>query len=455
MANNNIGNNMDKVFRDRLDKHEVSPNGYNWSIIESKIYRDIKKGGPSPFLYTKFAALMLAAICLSVFATKYYMALRAENNTTLITSTHNDEAFWSYMQSFTQSPTIITKEVPVIKEVTKIAYRYNEDFYKMPPKYKYQSSNGESLLSYNDVKNMLAFYEGDVTADEVAESNKTKNEQILIDSETASIDRIGNNFENFNATTTIPFLINPVYGYNNDISLSLDGGDGMLEDLRALNRKGINNILKQKLIKRTGLHFGFGGAALNTWVLNNQPTESASNSIMYPITLGHQYGGSVGYDFGSKFGVELGVYSANQGQKIAQIINLKKIETELRMDYVHFPLTFKYKWEQFSNVTQNPIILNYIFGVQYSKLQGYRSNVNESLISKNSIERTQDLGFVFGLEYDVFLAKNYYVSVGAKSTYTYNIDDLKHVFNEASYDAKANNFTVGINASINYLIPNN
>jgi len=432
MENNNFGKNMDWVFRERLSNHEVSPNSYNWSVIESKLYQDIRKKGPSPFLYSKFAAVLLAAICFSVFATSHYVNSKVDaNENDLASFVSNEDAFWSYLERITQSPAVITKEVPVVKEVTKYEYVYNEDFYKMPSEYKYQPANGEALLSYNDIKRLLASY-GAEENEYYIPSNEDEYERST-SSEIASIDKIVNYFHDAEASSPIPFII--------------------LEDSETLTQKGINSILTQKLVKRTGLHFGFGGAALNTWVLNNQPTELQNNSVMYPTTLGYQYGGNIGFDFGSKFGVEMGLYKANQGQKIAQIINLKEVQTQIRMNYLHLPLTFKYKWEQYSNLTNNSVILNYIFGLQYSRLQGFESNVNESIISKNSIQRDHDLGFVIGLEYDVFLTKNYYFTIGAKSTYAYDFDEVINVFNESS-TSKANNFTVGINASINYLIPN-
>jgi len=456
MENNNFGNNIDKVLSERLGNYEVVPNSYNWSVIESKLYRDFKKNDSSPLLYGKFAAILLATICFSVFATKYFTEssnIDKKNNASTIV-VPNDDAFWSYFQSITQSPEIITKEIPIIKEITKVEYVYNKDFYRMPPAYKYQPANGEQVFSYEDIKRMLALYDGERVPDNNAIANNNMPNDRTAFKEIAGIGRIENNLYNTDIDNPLPFLIHPVYGFNNDLSLSLNGGGGSLEDSKALTQKGINNALKQKLVKRTGFHFGFGGSALNTWVLNNEPTEIETNTVMYPVTLGYQYGGNVGFDFSTKFGVELGIYKANQGQKIAQIINLKKIETELRMDYVHFPLTFKYKWEQYSNLTKNPIILNYIFGLQYSRMQGYESTVNEGIISKNSIERTQDIGFLMGLEYDIFLNKNYYLTLGARSVYAYDVNEVASAFNETTTNSKANNFTVGLNASINYLIPN-
>lgn len=449
MVNNNINNNLDRVFRERLAAYEVKPNDYNWSVVESKLYRGFKKQYQTPLFYAKYAAILLTAVCISVFATKHFTINQNISDSVQNGYSGNEDAFWNYMKNITKTPDIITKEVEVIKEVTKLEYVYNNEFYRMPPEYKYEPKNGETIIAYNDIKNMLALYESD---DAIGNIAANKFDQRFQSNEIASINKIENSFYDTEIASVIPVLFHPIYG-NYDMGLSLDGGENS-NDSNAMTKKGINSLLNQKLVKRTGFHFGLGGMVLNTWVLNNQPTEVDGNTVMYPITLGYQYGSNLGFDFGSKFGVEMGLYKARQGQKITQIVNLKKIESELEMDYIHVPVTFKYKWEQFSNLTKNPVILNYIFGVQYSRLQNFESNISETLLSKSSIERTQDVGFLIGLEYDIFLSKNYYLTFGARSTYAYNGSDFKNMFNGVSNNSKANNFTIGLNASVNYLIPN-
>jgi len=443
MGNNSFGNNIDNIFRERLSNHEVKPNSYNWSVIESKLYRSFRGRNSTIFFYSKFAAILLAAICLSILGTKQYIT---DNNINI-----NDAAFLSYVGNAIEKPApiYITKEVevPLYNEITKIKYVNNNDFYEMPPEYQYNPTNGETLLSYNDIERIEKSYGDEQTGSEKMAYDYATDEVI------ASVGKIENNINNAEIENTIPYLIQPGYLLNDGLSLALDGGEAT-SDASKIVQDGARRILEQKLVKRTGLHLGFGASTFSSWILNNRSTEIDNNSISYPLTFGHQYGGNIGFDFGTKFGFEIGVYKANQGQTIAQIIDLKETKSEIRMDYLHLQLLFKNKWEQYSNLTRNPVILNYVYGIQYSSFNGYQSTVDHSLISPSSIERNHDLGFIMGLEYDIFFNKNYYLTLGARSTYTYGIDNFSEIISEASNSSKTNNFTVGLNASFNYLISN-
>lgn len=66
---------------------------------------------------------------------------------------------------------------------------------------------------------------------------------------------------------------------------------------------------------QTGIHLGFGGAPLNTWILNQDDSDAPADTFSYNFTLGYAGMVKVGYNFGPPFGLHLGFLYSKQGQK--------------------------------------------------------------------------------------------------------------------------------------------
>lgn len=451
MENNN--SRMDEIFREKLKHHEVRAEPYNWGFIQEQLYTDNnpykRKKWPK---YVSYAALFLLTIGLTAASSYQYFAftisgtndVEFDQNSHLLSYYNNLVANGLPVEIITKEVEVLKEvEVPILTEVTKIKYITKEDFSGLPEQFQYLSYSDEQL---ENLRQKIALLES-INLDKLEGVSKEQ----LAAFDKKSFEKLISQNDDFIKTASSGDISSLV---TNSPGMALDGSSSYNFEDAVTTEQLVDNILRKKLTNLNGFHIGASNTLLNSWILNKRSSSIPFKNVIYPLTFGYQYGATMGYSFGSKFGFEVSLLRANQGQRISQLIDFDSIDSEVRLNYMHIPFAFKYKWEQFSSITNNPIVLNYLFGLQYSKLLSMHGQFHNDIILTDDIERIEDIGFLIGLDYDIFLADNYFLTIGARSTFSSDLNAILSTI-AGETNTKTNNFTVGVKASINYLLNSN
>ena len=122
-------------------------------------------------------------------------------------------------------------------------------------------------------------------------------------------------------------------------------------------RTVIENNWRDKLFNLRGFHFGPVFDFNNTYILKeNTYGEFGVKKLAYKLTFGNSFGLNAGYDFNSRYGVQAELlFNSSQGQKYADIFSNRFGETPatraVYLLYDHLPIFFKYKISTMSNLT--------------------------------------------------------------------------------------------------------
>lgn len=211
------------------------------------------------------------------------------------------------------------------------------------------------------------------------------------------------------------------------------------------------NFTKQ-LNQTTGLQFGAFFTPSNTWILNQNALDATvdNSKINYKLDFGTAYGWSLGYDFSPRYGIQVEwILKSKQGQVFNYLQeNFEQFNTtNINLTYTHFPILFKYRFNKYSTLTKQPMILNCLLGVQYGLLKTAEININNPVIQANLLQRGS-WGIVAGFNYDIYLTANYSFSIGARgsiSTPSASITDVSILKKQEVYNA-----LLGVQMSLNY-----
>lgn len=441
---------MDKLFREKLQNHEVQVDSFVWETLQDQL-KHTSFFNKTWFSYLSYAAIFFLTIGFTIAGSQqYFNYVKAQNQDFTDQADHLNQYYRHLLNNANLQPQVITQKIEVPVEVTKIVEVPVEVTKFIPApnieeilsKYQYFNYTDEQLVQLNEKIELIRAFDlselPEKSKEEIGTLNKIDLEKLLVQ----GIE---------NSLTTKEDEDQEIYLLESSgLGMALDGSGAYSYKKETSTQQIVDNILRKKMTNLKGFQIGLGGTFFNSWILNKRPTEISTNSIEYKFTTGGQYGFTVGYNFNPRLGLEIGMAKANQGQRIIHYANATQFENEVRLGYMHIPLAFKYKWEQYSSLTKHPIVMNYLFGLQYSKLLSIDGNMNDDIIMWEDMQRTNDIGFLVGLDYDIFLGNNYFVTIGARSTFG---TDLNAVMNTlyGSTDTKTDNFTVGLKASFNYL----
>ncbi len=186
------------------------------------------------------------------------------------------------------------------------------------------------------------------------------------------------------------------------------------------------------------------------------------NSAFYPLLgkdaeysfqKGYQYGVKAGYHFNHRMALELGwIINSAQGQQYSDNLYGKiPVKGNIDLTYTQVPLLFKYKFAHMSGITKQPVSLNIITGLAYSRLKASSMQLNDARIDDISDMVTRnELGVILGLEYDIYLHKNLFVTFGGRAGYFTDTETFKGLEKNAP---RLHNFTMGVSAAIHYQLP--
>jgi len=214
------------------------------------------------------------------------------------------------------------------------------------------------------------------------------------------------------------------------------------------------NKLERKQSAIKGFHVGVEGGLNHSMVLINDSKldQIIGGNIHRKLDLGAYYAVSMGYDFSRKFGVETElIFCSQQGQKYSELRYGKvHVDGEIDLEYMSVPVLFKYKMTKMGGKALNPRVINFVAGLQYSRLKEASIKMN-NLDLQNATEpfNRDELGVVLGLEYDLFVSPNYFVTLGTRASISSDIHAFPYFVPQAS---QTYNVLVGVNASFHYLM---
>lgn len=208
------------------------------------------------------------------------------------------------------------------------------------------------------------------------------------------------------------------------------------------------NMVLKEASSMKGFHVSPVVGVNNTWILNSEPYESPTgNSIDYKPKFGAFYGFSVGYDFSSSSGIQLDyIVNSSEGQSYRLNGENGELNENINLNYTRIPLVFKYKVNTTSSLS-SPSTLNYLLGLQYGRL-------NSVIIDKEIDFHTpedftkHEWGVVFGLEYDMYIGRNYFVSLGGRGSVNTDVHNFPFFANNELNSPY--NLFFGVTARFNY-----
>ena len=204
---------------------------------------------------------------------------------------------------------------------------------------------------------------------------------------------------------------------------------------------------KGKILFPEGLTLGVYYNFNNTWIFSPSALKGEQN-LHQQLTFGRAHALSFGYDFNPRFAMSLDwVIKSYQGQVFDYVTHMHlHAKNDVRLTYTHFPLLFKYKFNSYSALTRQPMVLNCIAGLEYGSLKAAEINVpNRNL--QNDILRNHSWGFVLGADYDVYLTDNYYLTFGVRSSLTTGANKGEFVL---PTNSTTNNLLIGGKVGLNY-----
>ncbi len=201
------------------------------------------------------------------------------------------------------------------------------------------------------------------------------------------------------------------------------------------------------------LYFGTFGSVNNTWLLANKGLSAAVNNkgLDQMLDFGHSYGFVVGYDITKNFGLQAEwVLKSHQGQKFTTYNPQKgarQYETDINLIYTQFPVLLKYRRSRYSGLTNQPVVVNWTAGVQYGVLRSAGINADNPIFQEDLLKQSS-WGWVLGVDYDIYFNKNYFLSLGARSSLSTTSDSFAQMrFPGAN---RTNNLLIGLRAGLNY-----
>lgn len=200
-----------------------------------------------------------------------------------------------------------------------------------------------------------------------------------------------------------------------------------------------------------GMSIGLVANYNQTSLLENENIFRNDRSIQPTLKFGVSKGLSIKYNFNNRFGIETGyLYNSVEGQNYVLSDDNQIVQKSLVLYYDQIPLLFDLKIAHISCLTHHPVSLNYIAGVQYGSLRQYRLPQEKRYETDDAQYKSSEWSFVLGLDYDIYLSSNLYLTAGARGSISNDIST--HSDPHDQYAQR--NFVFGLHGGLNYVFRN-
>ncbi|MBC8046169.1 MAG: outer membrane beta-barrel protein, partial [Fimbriimonadaceae bacterium] len=218
------------------------------------------------------------------------------------------------------------------------------------------------------------------------------------------------------------------------------------ENLKQTYYKDLESYSPQINLK--GMSFGIAASYNQTSLLEDGNIFKGEKPIQPALKFGASKGVTLGYNFSNKFGMQVDyIYNSVQGQNYVMSEEDQLIQKTLALYYNQVPVTFKLKVPRISDLTQKPVVTNYIAGIQYGMLKEYHIPQEKLYSDPDAIFKKSEISFMLGIDYDIYLSKRSYLSLGARTSISNDISTHLLPFDDFS----KRNFVFGLRGSFNYM----
>ena len=412
----------DRIFKKALENYETEPSSEVWERIKPELPLSLLLRNSFVQL-SRIAAILLFGITLYVFAQRFdwqtnQIAEVVQQEQEDITPTN------SYYEITTEQK--VTKDEKIA--LTKVTSN------RIDAK-KRTISTGKRLKANNKghIPNNKLFFE----ATEISPVDSTKEKakalqnmkmKAAVVSTTNLNDKIRRPYKKQKRTTTaaLPYL-------------SLQGEADESFQTKDIHLKRSN--LEKAAFDFTGLQFSINAAFGTSAILNTSLKESiaGSDGQYNLLSNGHNFGLGLAYQFKPNWSIETGTNYTNSSQSYT---NFAETTEKVNFNYLSIPLTFKYRSNEITGA--KPAAISYIFGLQTAFLQ-QQSVVNFSPTTTPNLPELaiqQEVAATVGIDYDLFLNPNVSWTIGARATVGTGV---KNVFEHY-------NTFIGIRSSFNFRV---
>lgn len=240
----------------------------------------------------------------------------------------------------------------------------------------------------------------------------------------------------------------------NEIALEYIAG---IDEVDPKTLKAIRNkMLFAATEYQKGFYFGPYMGVNNTWLLVSKKYPDKYyrvENVDYKWSFGKSYGVALGYDFNKHFGVmsEIGIGSEVNQTYIEKPIEGNKIERQVKLNYLDFPIYFKYKMQFGNRYDHKPIVFSVLAGPRFGTLRSSKSFQNGVEQPINQRVNNAEWGLAGGLETDFYLNKYCFITLGLRSSFGSNLANFPKMQGDDHKDPIAYRF--GMFTRFNFRIP--
>ena len=400
---------IDQLFSGVFENYELKPSSDVWNRIENELENTQKT--PVNIPYSRYAALLFIFVSLCFIA----IPVNKKNSLAQIRNYSETPVSQEFIAAEAISPILTINSSEGISNTNKIAQVNSRPVSEENTNTinTIIASNIKSHVQTNDFIYAPAFmdHEEELTAEKI----------------------------------DIKDLI-----YNSDVSIPLFSYDYIEnegdEEYVAFQSKSVFSNLKD--FDMRGMYIGVSGSYNQTSILEYGNIFKEERPIQPSLKFGTSKGFVLGYNFSNKFGIQAEyIYNSIQGQNYVMSEEGEIVQKSLSLSYDLIPVTAKIKVGRISDLTNLPVILNYSVGAQYGMLRSYRLPQDKRYETSDNVFKDDEVSLVLGLDYDIYIQDNLYLSAGARGTISNDIS----LHDEPLTDNAKRNFVFGLRGSLNYV----
>jgi len=402
---------IDQLFRGVFENYELKPSSDVWNNIENELDNTHKT--PKNIPYSRYAALLF------IFVSLCFIAIPVNNKNAIAKIRNYSEN--PIVQEFIAAEAIVpvfTSNIPESNEaIIQIAQTNIISRTEIM-----ENTNTINTILTSQIKSHVQ------TEDYINAPAFMEDEEELTAENFEIIDRI----------------------YNSDVSIPLFSYDYIAneaeEESVAFQSKSVFSNLKD--FDMRGMYIGVSGSYNQTSILESGNLFKEERPIQPSLKFGTSKGFVLGYNFSNKFGIQAEyIYNSIQGQNYVMSEEGDIVQKSLSLSYDLIPVTAKIKVGRISDLTNKPVILNYSVGAQYGMLRSYRLPQDKRYETTDKVFKDDEISLVLGLDYDIYIQDNLYLSAGARGTISNDIS----LHDEPLTDNAKRNFVFGLRGSLNYV----
>lgn len=201
----------------------------------------------------------------------------------------------------------------------------------------------------------------------------------------------------------------------------------------------------------SGLHIGPAINYSHNWMAQKDFNEYVTRrGLKNAFNGGLAFGLNAGYNFNGRIGVQVDwLFSSSEGHALKIPDEMGETVQKIHINYMRVPVLVKYRMSRLSRLNASPMVINYIAGVEYGRLNWVNMDEKVEIVKPEDFNE-HEWGLVLGLEYDLHLDKNYFLTLGARGKFSTDINDFPSILH--SDLEQMHNFSLGITARFNYRI---